>query len=161
MKFLLVLIISGLVLGSCVSQKSEAITLSDTIVLSDDMRASQMIPKAIIYQMTGAATAANVPIKVNNQGVIISYPDPSDLNGTEPIELGNGYYLDRRGISPMTRFLRYTYAEYSALATPPSIDELQNAIIDDARTASIITLPITLSEALADIEAVKEYIPKK
>ena len=109
--------------------------------------------------MSGQASADNVPIQVDSQGNIISFPDPSDLKNAEPIQLKGGYLLDRRGVNTNTRFLRYTYKEYSSLNVPPSITELKASIIPDARVSEIIQLPVTVSQAVADLNAINAMLP--
>ena len=144
----------------CASKKQTAITGLDNIVIAaQPTSATAPQPKAIAYKMTGHATATNVPVQVNAQGDIVSFPDPADLKNAEPIQLKDGYLLDRRGVNSNTRFLRYTYAEYSALDTAPSISELKEAIISDARVSDIIRLPVTVSQAVGDIKAVNAMLP--
>lgn len=117
------------------------------------------LPRAVVYRMSGDATAANVPVTVNASGEIVSYPAPTDLEGTAPLAVADGYLLDRRGISAQSRFLRYTYAEYSALSAPPTLAELREAIIPGARVVDMHVLQgFTPSEAAADTAAVNALI---
>ncbi len=118
----------------------------------------QYVPKAVIYRMSGDATAANVPVQVNSKGEILSFPDPTDLIGQEPVELADGYLLDRRGIGNSSRFTEYTYAEYAGLKQAPTVADLKAAIIPDARAVDIRTLSMTTSEAVADTAAVNRII---
>lgn len=121
--------------------------------------APALIPKAVAYRMSGPY-AANVPVTVNSAGEIVSYPAPSDLGpDSEPLDLGGGWWLDRRGVSDNSVFTRYTYAEYRALKTAPTIAELREAIIPGARVSDTLRLPMTTSEAVADPEAAKAALP--
>ncbi|MCM1070978.1 MAG: hypothetical protein NC210_08180 [[Clostridium] fimetarium] len=121
--------------------------------------APALIPKAVAYRMSGPY-AANVPVTVNAAGEIVSYPAPSDLApDSEPIDLGGGWWLDRRGVSDNSVFTRYTYAEYRALKTAPTIAELREAIIPGARVSDTFRLPMTTSEAVADPDAAKAVLP--
>lgn len=77
----------------------------------------------------------NVPIMLSeDRKTILSYPHPKDLRTSTglavPIELENGWLLDRRGIGMNTAFLGMTYTEYAALEDAPSLAELDAAITD-------------------------------
>lgn len=117
-----------------------------------------VMPKAIVYRMEGNASAANVPVQVSGSGSLTSFPAPIDVKGQEPIQLADGYLLDRRGISAASRFTRWTYAEYAALPATPTPDEILSSIIPGARATDIHVLPLTLSEAMADTAAVNKMI---
>ncbi len=75
-----------------------------------------------------------VPVMLSDDGAITSFPDPRDVQTPDgpplPSDLGKGYWLDNRGIAPNVAFLRLTYAEYGALEVPPSLAELEAAIVD-------------------------------
>lgn len=145
----------ALLLMSCSSHKIETAPL----VLNQDLPTPTPLPRAQIYRMSGNATAANVPVQVNAEGKIVSFPAPSDLVGQEPIALKDGWLLDQRGIGPNTRFISYTYSEYAKLAAPPSIDQLQAAIIANARAVDFRQLPMSPSEAADNPKALLKYIP--
>ena len=114
-------------------------------------------PSAVVYRTDGDY-ADNVPVNVSASGRLLSYPAPCDLRGSEPIAVADGYLLDRRGIGPNTVFTRYTYAAYSALPEAPAPDSIMAAIIPGSCVTASITLPMTLTEALADTAAVNTYI---
>jgi hypothetical protein len=46
------------------------------------------------------------------------------------VDLGNGYLLDNRGLSPNAVFLDITYKEYAALEKTPDPEELMKRILD-------------------------------
>lgn len=118
-----------------------------------------VMPKAVAYRMSGPYSL-NVPVNVNAAGDIVSYPAPTDLGpDSTPIDLGGGWWLDRRGVSANSVFTRYTYDEYRALKTAPTLSELKAAVIPGARVSETVTLPMTLSEAEADLPAVKAALP--
>lgn len=78
----------------------------------------------------------NVPVVLSDDKTrIISYPHPSDLISGDkmatPTALHRGYLLDNRGIQKNAAFLKYTYDEYTKLKEAPSLEELQNSIIDN------------------------------
>ena len=92
------------------------------------------LPHAIIYKTTKDYTN-NVPVNLSEDKTkIVSYPHPSDLfigkDLALPTQLQNRYLLDNRGIGKNVAFLKYTYEEYSQLKDVPTIQELQDNIID-------------------------------
>lgn len=87
------------------------------------------LPNHIIYRMRDDY-ANLVPVTLDQNGNIASYPDPVDITETcKPVALGDGWYLDRRGVGRNTAFTNYTYEQYHALDKVPSIDELKAHII--------------------------------
>lgn len=116
------------------------------------------VPKSNIYRMNGDYHL-NVPISIDSDGVVISYPDPRDLRlDMLPISLVEGYWLDLRGVGENTVFLTYTYSEYMALDTAPSIEELKSHIIPEAKVIEVITVPLRLWEAAKDTTSVNDII---
>jgi hypothetical protein len=88
----------------------------------------------LIYK-TKADYSNLVPVILNNEKTaIVSYPAPSDIfkNGelALPTPLNNGYLIDNRGIGLSVAFTSFTYAEYTALNSAPSIDQLMESIVD-------------------------------
>lgn len=107
-------------------------------------------PRAVVYRTVGDYRNL-VPVTMATNGkTIASFPDPTDVRGCAPIELRDGYLLDRRGVSERTAFLDYTYEQYAALSTPPTLAELQRHIVDASPMAELYRLPISSSEAQAD-----------
>lgn len=150
----------SLILCGCATKKEqqpapELIQAPERVIGNGPVKA---LPRAVVYRMAGDATAANVPVQLDANGNIVSYPDPRDVRGAEPVALGDGWLLDRRGISEQSVFTRYTYAEYSALAAPPTLAELRDAVIPGARPVDIHRLDMTPSQAAADTAAVKAAI---
>ncbi len=117
------------------------------------------LPRAVIYKTNGDYTD-NVPVTLNAAGTaLVSFPAPSDLTDlSTPLPLADGYLLDRRGVSMNTRFTRYTYDSYRALAAPPSPATLIDSIIPGARVTELHRLDITLQQALGDTAAVNNLI---
>ena len=108
----------------------------------------QAMPYAQIYRTSGDFDSY-VPVTVNPvDGKLVSYPAPGDITGASmPVVLRDGWLLDRRGISPDTRFVRYTYSEYHDLSQAPSPEELVGSIIPDAVVTEIVSLPYKVGEA--------------
>ena len=89
----------------------------------------------VIVYKTIADYDNNVPILLNEtKDRIVSYPAPADLHADGelalPVRLRKGYLLDRRGINTHTAFTSYTYEEYSKMEAPPSIQDLNDHIIE-------------------------------
>lgn len=83
----------------------------------------------IVYKMSGDY-ADLVPVTLGSDGKIVSYPDPVDITeNSSPVALGDGWYLDRRGVSASSAFTDYTYAQYHALEHVPPLDTLQSHIV--------------------------------
>lgn len=119
---------------------------------------SSFIPKALIYRTNGDYND-NVPITVNATGdQVVSFPAPSDLRNATPIQLADGWLLDRRGVSLNTRFTTFTYKEYSELPSAPSIERLLHSVIPGARVTEVKRLDITTQQALADTAALNPLI---
>ncbi|WP_289858585.1 hypothetical protein [uncultured Muribaculum sp.] len=101
-------------------------------------------PKAVIYKTNGNFSN-NVPITLSaDSKKLISFPAPSDITEqTAPIKLSQGYWLDRRGISPNTAFTKFTYRQ---LKSTPSANELKKAIIPGAIVTEIVQLPYPVGQ---------------
>lgn len=94
---------------------------------------SNYIPKPTAFKMSGDYSN-NVAITLDANGNVIYFPAPSDITPeSRPVSLGDGWWLNRQGISPSSVFTRYTFEEYSKLQTVPTIKELKAAIIPGAR----------------------------
>ncbi len=122
------------------------------------------LPKAVVYRTNGNFIN-NVPITLSaDRKDIVSFPAPSDITDSSlPVELDNGYLLDRRGVGANTAFTIYTYKEYSELKNAPSLKELKEAIIGGAEVVELVVLPMTLPTAMDNISEcnrlVKEGFP--
>ncbi len=74
----------------------------------------------------------NVAITLSDdKKTIVGYPHPMDISERSyPTLLNKGYLLDNRGIGKNTAFISMTYEEYAKLKTAPSLQELEQMIID-------------------------------
>lgn len=116
------------------------------------------IPKGVAFKMSGAYEN-NVPLNLNADGTLASYPAPTDITtGSAPIRLADGWWLDRRGVSANTVFSRYTLGEYSSLPEAPSPAQLLESIIPGARVTQVERLPMSPAVAAADTAAVNAYL---
>ncbi len=118
------------------------------------------LPSAIVYRTSGNYNN-HVPVTLNSDGTaILSYPDPRDVASPNvtPIELENGYLLDRRGVNLNTAYLDYTYEEYAALGNTPSTKELMEHILAKNAITEMYRLPIKASEAIANPDICNKFI---
>lgn len=116
---------------------------------------TRTVLKASAFKMSGDY-ADNVAVTLNADGSLAYFPDPSDISeASKPVALGNGWYLNRQGISPRSVFTRYTFEEYSKLKQVPTTEELKAAIIPGARVAGWQQLPYTPQEAMSRLEEIK------
>lgn len=92
-------------------------------------------PRVIIYK-TKANYFMHVPVGLSeDRKSVVSYPAPGDVyyNGdlAYPVKLEDGFMLDRRGITPQSGFLNWTYYEYSRFEKTPTPLELMGKMLDD------------------------------
>lgn len=106
------------------------------------------LPKAIIYKTNGNYNDL-VPVNLNPDGTLLSYPDPTDVGEfSTPLPLEGGWLLDRRGgIGAGTRFTRWTYSEYHALPQVPSPQQLLDNLVPEARVTAAYRLPVNANAA--------------
>ena len=156
-----------LFLGGCKAKKeaaspqgSEIPTVATKPMIiggNNDVRA---IPNATIFRMSGDYVN-NVAITLNHDGTLAYYPDPADITANStPYALGNGWYLNRQGIGPNSRFTSYSFEEYRNLPALPSQKDLISSIIPGAVVTEFIEIPVPVSQAITDPAACKKYIPK-
>lgn len=140
MKKLLYVACAIFLLTACSSRKGTVV--SDTNETEDttfvwqykEPQKAMALPSVIVYK-TRKNYNNLVPVTLDpTASRIVSMPDPSDVHRGDgyatPTELENGYLLDNRGISKHSAFLSYTYEEYAALDSLPSLDELMSRIVD-------------------------------
>lgn len=116
------------------------------------------IPKAVAFRMSGNY-AQNLPLNLNPDGTLASFPAPSDITpSSAPLPLEGGWWLDSRGVTSSTVFSRYTLEEYSGMKETPSPGVLLESIIPGAHVTQIEYLPMSPVEAQADTCAVNTYL---
>lgn len=165
LKFLLLITIMCIVAAGCRSNRKSAemesgVPYGATTLPPRPVGIAQATePQAIIYQ-TNVDVSDKVPIVLNTDGSLRSFPDPADINPRQaPLALVGGWLLDRRGsIGRGTVFLKYTYNEYSALGEVPSMDELLAAVVPDAKVTMALRLNMPASVARTDTAAVNAMI---
>lgn len=116
------------------------------------------IPSATAFRMSGDY-ADNVAVTLNAKGDLSYFPAPSDITAdSRPIELGDGWWLNRQGLGSNSVFTKYSFAEYASLPQVPSPQQLKADIIPGAYVTDFIELPMSINEANQNIEKVKAYI---
>lgn len=128
-------------------------------------RIDGMVPAAlrhaVIFKMSGDY-ADNVPVALSPNGQLLSYPAPSDLSeGSLPVRLCDGWWLDRTGVSTATVFTRWSYSEYMALPQAPTPAELLESVIPGARVTEVETIDMPVRAAAADTAAVNAIIRER
>lgn len=115
-------------------------------------------PNATAFRMSGNYSN-NVGVTLSPDGVLTYFPAPTDITAdSEPIDLGNGWWLNCQGLSPHSVFTKYTFAEYASLPEAPSAQQIKMDIIPGARVTQLIELPMKLNEALENLDEVKAYV---
>lgn len=106
-----------------------------------------VVAKATVFKMSGDY-ADRVAVTIGPNGDLTYFPAPSDINDTSaPVEIGDGWYLNRQGLGANSVFTKWTFTEYAALTSVPNPREIMDAIIPGAKVTEFRTLPITASEA--------------
>lgn len=142
------------VMASCHSQKKATENvISETPRMTQQMIGgeSNYLPKLHIYRTNGDYIN-NVPIMLSADGKsVVSFPAPSDISMQSlPLELSDGWLIDRRGVGGNSVFTRYTYEEYMNLSQTPSVAQLIEAVIPGSGVTEIVELPFNQSEAFGN-----------
>lgn len=98
------------------------------------MTPAMALAPIIIYKTRGDYRNL-VPITLStDKKYVVARPAPSDLRCGDglctPVELADGYLLDRRGVGPTSAFVEYTYEQYFAIKGIPSQSDLLQRIVD-------------------------------
>lgn len=116
------------------------------------------MPKASLFRMTGDY-ARNVAVTLNADGSLAYYPAPGDITSVSaPVEVGDGWWLNRQGLGPNSVFTDWTFEQYRALKATPPQSEIKAHIIPGARVSEFKQLPITASEARENPAICCKYI---
>lgn len=160
MKNLLILI-TAFLCAACSHKTADQVSAADMVQLPPKVgNPAYALPKATAFRMSGDYSD-NVAVTLNQDGSLAYYPAPSDLTlQSKPYDLGNGWWLNRQGLSANSVFTKWTFAEYMALPAVPSAEEIKAAIIPGAKVTAFEQLPVSASEALADPEACIKFVTK-
>ena len=123
-----------------------------------DFGVNYYLPEATAFRMSGDYSK-NVAVTLSPDGELQYFPAPSDITAdSEPIELGDGWWLNNQGLGPNSVFTKYTFAEYAALPEVPSPEQLKLSVIPGAKVTGFIELPVKIGEANNNIEELKKYV---
>lgn len=147
---------------SCKTKKSEQPTPepapveANAVVIGGGKNLAR-IPKATAFRTT-PQYANHVAVNIHPDGSLSYWPAPTDLSEqSKPVDLGNGWWLNRQGFSSDAVFLTYTIDEYRKLKNITA-DEVRKAIIPESQITEFIRLPYNINEASSHIEAIKKYL---
>lgn len=123
---------------------------------------AKALRKAFAYK-TNRPCLDNVAISLTPDGKAVqSFPAPTDVSAASaPLQLPDGWLLDRRGIGPNTAFISMTYAEYAALKQAPSTAELLKMVLPGVHITEGRRLPMSTQAAEADTAAVMRILNDK
>lgn len=122
-----------------------------------DVKGLSYMPNATIFRMNGNYSN-NVAVTLSPEGELTYFPAPSDITAdSEPVEIGEGWWLNNQGLGPNSVFTKYTFAEYAALPEVPSVEQLKLSIIPGAKVTDFKELPVKLGEKI-DPDIVKDYL---
>lgn len=119
-----------------------------------------MIPKATAFKMNGDY-ADHVGITLGQDGEVTYFPAPSDISSaSKPLNLGNGWWLNRQGLGKNSVFLKYTFEEYSRLKETPTVAELKKNIIAGSHIENFVQLPYNINDAKDHLKEIKSFLVK-
>lgn len=119
---------------------------------------SAYVPMATAFRMSGDYQD-NVAVTLDASGNLVYFPAPTDITAdSRPIDLGNGWWLNRQGLGQNSVFTKYTFAEYAELPEVPSVSQLKNAILPNAHVTQMIELPWSVNESLEKLPEIKAYL---
>lgn len=152
--------------GACSSAKTESkadtLPTVETTTLRQPVigggRPAAFIPRAVVYKTNGDYNNYVTVVVTDDGNGLITYPAPGDVGEQSvPTVVADGWLWDHRGgIGPNTRFLTYTYNEYHALPEAPTVAQLMDAIIPQARVTAAYRLPIP--QPRANVEVIDSII---
>lgn len=103
--------------------------------------------KATLFKMNGDY-ANNVAVTLGPGGELFYFPAPTDINeNSKPEKIGEGWWLNRQGLSASSVFTKWTFEEYRNLKSVPTPEEIKSAIIPGARVTEFRQLAIPAEEA--------------
>ncbi len=170
-KILTAIAVSGVVLSGCKSQapagahngadnaataKEMPLVMTETKVL--DSKPLGAVLKATAFRMSGDY-ADKVAITIGPDGELVYYPAPTDITvNSAPVDLGNGWWLNRQGVSAGSVFTKYTFEEYAALSEVPTPTQLKAAVIPGAKVTTMMQLPYPASQAMQHLPEIKALV---
>lgn len=147
-------------MASC-SHKTSAVAETSTpqqstpVVMGSGVRS---LPKATAFKMNGDY-ANQVGVTIGSDGKLTYFPAPTDITANSaPVSLGDGWWLNRQGLSAGSVFTRWTFEEYSKLKKVPAPEEILKAVIPGSKVESFTVLPYTQTGVLNHLEDIKNFL---
>lgn len=154
------MMIPVLLLAGCAQNKNVVTIKSDGVTGEPiaNVQPAGMIPKASAFRMSGDY-ANHVAVTFGANGELIYYPAPSDITkSSQPVSLGNGWWLNTQGISANSVFTKWTFDEYKELKNVPTAEEIREAVIPGARVTEMRKLNFGINEARSHIDEIKAML---
>lgn len=146
-KFIIPIACLALGLTACHKNALPAADAASDGIMPVEQTPAAYIPKATAFKINGPY-ADKVAVTVAADGRLSYYPSPSDISASStPEYIGDGWWLNRQGLSENSVFTSWTFAEYAALPTTPSPSEIKAHIIPGSAVVEFQHLPFTLSQA--------------
>lgn len=149
-----------LMIGAC-SSKNKIVNdaaSGQQSVASVGLTGARSLPKATAFKMNGNYSK-QVGVTLDNNGRLTYFPAPGDITpNSVPLDLGNGWWLNRQGIGEGSVFTRWTFEEYSKLKNVPTQEEILKSIIPGSKVESFTVLPYSQNGILTHLEEVKEFL---
>lgn len=118
------------------------------------------MPKATVFKMSGPY-ADHVAVTLDNNGQLSYFPATSDITANSaPVYLGDGWWLNRQGLSANSVFTTWTMAEYAKLPSTPSPAEIKAHIIPDARVTEFRRTSVPITDAMTKLSKIKTELPR-
>ena len=130
--FIISVLIGAAALFSACSSKTKPTSGSNEVQPAGGPTSA--LQPCIIYKTKGDYANLVPVILSDDKTRIVSYPGVSDIvkqgDRVYPVDLGNGFLLDNRGIGPNVAFLDISYEEYSTYSKTPSVNKLFEHLLD-------------------------------
>lgn len=122
------------------------------------VKQAKAMAKATAFKMNGEYSK-NIGVTLDPEGNLSYFPDPKDITAdSEPLDLGNGWWLNRQGLGPNSVFTNYTFPEFASLPEVPTPEQFKNEIIPGSHVLQFVELPYNIGEAPSHIDEIKQYL---
>ncbi len=129
-KFAFILMLAGILMTACSSDKND----------EPDMPTDGTSFPICIYKINGDYSKFVFTDVSSDRSKIHFIIEPGRV-GNGPKELSDGFYVGCG--NPNVAFLNWTYEEFNALPRTPSVDEMLQRIIPEAKITLIYEMPFT------------------
>lgn len=146
--------------GAAEVNNPPSVAVKKPVVISGKVPSASAIPAATAFRIN-PEYADKVAITVGSDGKLSYFPAPTDItDSSAPLDLGDGWWLNRQGIAANSVFTTFTFSRYRALQAAPSPRELLEAVIPGSGISEMVKLPYNINEAPAHIPEIKTFLKK-